>query len=56
MNQGAWFESFHHLSRDLPPQLKIRYAGRPHSASPGTGYHSVHVEQQQKLVNEALGE
>ena len=55
-NQGAWFESLHHLDRELPPQLKIRYAGRPHSASPAVGYHSVHVEQQQKLVNDALGE
>ncbi len=56
MNQGAWFESVHHLDRNLPSPLKTRYAGRPHSASPGTGYHSVHVEQQQKLVNEALGQ
>ncbi|MBK7983385.1 MAG: 2-oxoglutarate dehydrogenase E1 component [Candidatus Competibacteraceae bacterium] len=55
-NQGAWFETLHHLERDLPARLKLRYAGRPHSASPAVGYHSVHVEQQQQLVNEALGQ
>ena len=55
-NQGAWYECLHHLDRGLPPNLKIRYAGRPHSASPAVGYYSVHVEQQQQLINEALGE
>ena len=55
-NQGAWFETLHHLERGLPARLKLRYAGRPHSASPAVGYHSVHVEQQQQLVNEALGQ
>ena len=55
-NQGAWFETLHHLERGLPSHLKIRYAGRPHSASPAVGYYGVHVEQQQQLVNEALGQ
>ena len=55
-NQGAWYECLHHLDRGLPRNLKIRYAGRPHSASPAVGYYSVHVEQQQQLINEALGE
>ncbi len=55
-NQGAWYQSLHHLERELPPRLKIRYAGRDPSASPAVGYYSVHVEQQQKLVNEALGQ
>jgi 2-oxoglutarate dehydrogenase E1 component len=55
-NQGAWYECLHHLDRGLPPNLKIRYAGRPHSASPAVGYYSVHVEQQQQLINEALGQ
>jgi 2-oxoglutarate dehydrogenase E1 component len=55
-NQGAWFESLHHLERGLPSHLRIRYAGRAPSASPAVGYYSVHVEQQQQLVNEALGQ
>ncbi len=55
-NQGAWYQSLHHLERGLKPRQSIRYAGRDSSASPAVGYYSVHVEQQQKLVNEALGQ
>ncbi len=55
-NQGAWYQSLHHLERGLRPHQKARYAGRAPSASPAVGYYSVHVEQQQKLVNEALGQ
>jgi 2-oxoglutarate dehydrogenase E1 component len=55
-NQGAWYQSLHHLERGLQPHQKVRYAGRDPSASPAVGYYSVHVEQQQKLVNEALGQ
>jgi 2-oxoglutarate dehydrogenase E1 component len=55
-NQGAWYQSLHHLERGLQPRQKVRYAGRDPSASPAVGYYSVHVEQQQKLVNEALGQ
>ena len=55
-NQGAWYQSLHHLERGLPSSLKVRYAGREPSASPAVGYYSVHVEQQQKLINEALGQ
>jgi 2-oxoglutarate dehydrogenase E1 component len=55
-NQGAWYQSLHHLERGVPSHLKVRYAGRDPSASPSVGYYSVHVEQQQKLVNEALGQ
>ena len=55
-NQGAWYNSLHHLERGLKPHLQVEYAGRAPSASPAVGYHSVHVEQQQQLVNEALGQ
>ncbi|MFZ4789525.1 MAG: 2-oxoglutarate dehydrogenase E1 component [Candidatus Competibacteraceae bacterium] len=55
-NQGAWYQSLHHLERGLKPHQKLVYAGRPPLASPAVGYHSVHVEQQQRLVNEALGQ
>ncbi|HRF43321.1 MAG TPA: 2-oxoglutarate dehydrogenase E1 component [Candidatus Competibacteraceae bacterium] len=55
-NQGAWYQSLHHLERGLKPHQKISYAGREPSAAPAVGYYSVHVEQQQKLVNEALGQ
>ena len=55
-NQGAWYQTLHHLERGLKPQQKVVYAGRDPLASPAVGYYSVHVEQQQKLVNEALGQ
>jgi len=55
-NQGAWYQSLHHLERGLQPYQRIRYAGRDSSAAPAVGYYSVHVEQQQKLVNDALGD
>jgi len=55
-NQGAWYQTLHHLDRGLKPQQKVVYAGRDSLASPSVGYYSVHVEQQQKLVNEALGQ
>jgi 2-oxoglutarate dehydrogenase E1 component len=28
--------------------------GRPHAAAPAVGYISVHLEQQEQLVNEAI--
>jgi 2-oxoglutarate dehydrogenase E1 component len=55
-NQGAWYQIQHHLNAPLGNKQSVQYAGRPASASPAVGYHSVHVEQQQALVNEALGQ
>jgi len=52
-NMGAW--------PFLNPRLKalldrnMTYAGRSASASPATGHHQVHKEEQARLVNEALG-
>jgi len=57
MNQGAWYSSQHHMRQAfhrLNPKLYLQYAGRPASASPASGYGSVHVEEQNKLVNEAF--
>lgn len=58
-NQGAWYSSQHHMRNvlgrvkgELANQLK--FAGRPASAAPACGYASVHVEQQNKLVADAL--
>ncbi|MDG4562915.1 MAG: thiamine pyrophosphate-dependent enzyme, partial [Candidatus Competibacter sp.] len=55
-NQGAWYQSLHHLERGVQPHQTLHYAGREPSASPAVGYYSVHVEQQQTLVNQALGQ
>jgi 2-oxoglutarate dehydrogenase E1 component len=53
-NQGAWYASQHHLRDALTDGQKLRYAGRPASASPAVGYASVHAKEQAKLVNDAL--
>mgnify|MGYP001205247671 CR=1 FL=1 len=58
-NQGAWYSSQHHMRNVLnliKPELnqKFRFAGRPASAAPASGYVSVHVEQQNRLVADAF--
>lgn len=54
LNQGAWYCSQHNFVTSLPEQSKLRYVGRPASASPAVGYMSLHNEQQTTLINEAL--
>lgn len=54
LNQGAWYCSQHNFREAIPTNAKLRYAGRPASASPAVGYTSVHLEQQQALVTDAL--
>jgi 2-oxoglutarate dehydrogenase E1 component len=57
MNQGAWFQSQHHMLnamwRHLPNKF-LRYAGRPAAATPAAGYMALHVSQQQALIQDAL--
>ncbi|MCV2402300.1 2-oxoglutarate dehydrogenase E1 component [Marinomonas sp. C2222] len=56
-NQGAWHSNRHRMNRVLEklfPELKIRFAGRISSAAPAAGYMSIHVEEQEALVNDAL--
>lgn len=57
-NMGAW----HFLDRKIEEvlcDLKFKhtrpyYVGRPASASPATGFYQEHVEEQRKLISEAL--
>lgn len=59
MNQGAWYSSQHHMRRvinEYDPSLYLVYAGREPAAAPAAGYMSTHLEEQQKFVDEALGE
>jgi 2-oxoglutarate dehydrogenase E1 component len=53
-NQGAWYQIRHHLQACISDQHELKYVGRPHSASPAVGYYTVHLEEQQKLVEEAI--
>lgn len=53
-NQGAWYCSQHHFWNSIPAKAQLTYAGRKASASPAVGYASVHIKEQQALVNDAL--
>ncbi|WP_133011030.1 2-oxoglutarate dehydrogenase E1 component [Marinomonas flavescens] len=56
-NQGAWHANRHRMNRVLEklfPEIKIRFAGRISSAAPAAGYMSIHVQEQEALVNDAL--
>ena len=54
-NQGAWYQSYHHLINCITREQKLSYAGRDALASPAVGYAKVHHEQQRRLVADALG-
>ena len=58
MNQGAWYCSQHHMRRSVAvhknKKLHLEYAGRAASAAPACGYMSMHVQEQEKLVNDAF--
>ena len=56
-NQGAWYASQHHMRRVLfrhKENVYLHYVGRESSAAPAAGYMALHVEQQEKLINQAL--
>jgi 2-oxoglutarate dehydrogenase E1 component len=56
-NAGAWrymLEPLHALVGELTQSPKIKYVGRPESASPATGFLSSHQYEQKLLVDEAL--
>jgi len=52
-NQGAWRYMAYHLRR--ASARPVHYAGRPESASPATGFASMHKEQLEHLIQTALG-
>ena len=59
MNQGAWYASQHHMRRVIhrhKVDVYLRYVGRDGSAAPAAGYMALHLEQQEKFIDEALGE
>jgi 2-oxoglutarate dehydrogenase E1 component len=56
-NQGAWFQIRHRIEgamEEVYPSVKVEYAGRISSAAPACGYMSLHLEEQQQLINDAL--
>lgn len=54
MNQGAWYNIQHHLFACLTSKQQLSYTGRAASASPAVGYASVHQQEQEELVMQAL--
>jgi 2-oxoglutarate dehydrogenase E1 component len=55
-NQGSWYQISYYLRLLMKSDIDqtLRYVGREGSPSPAVGYFKLHVEQQHKLVNEAL--
>jgi len=55
-NQGAWsmLLSARHLRGCLDEHTSLTCVARPYSASPAVGYASLHLEQQQTIIDEAL--
>ncbi|MHB1401477.1 MAG: 2-oxoglutarate dehydrogenase E1 component [Thiobacillus sp.] len=54
MNQGAWFQTLHHLNHCAPAGLRFQYAGRPAAAAPASGYASRHRAELETLLTDAL--
>jgi len=53
-NQGAWYYIQREISACLGEHRRLSYVGRPASSAPAGGYYRKHMEQQKKLVDEAL--
>jgi len=53
-NQGAWDQIKHRFHVQLAEGRKLFYVGRAVSAAPAVGYHHLHVQQQESLIDEAL--
>ncbi|MBC6995614.1 2-oxoglutarate dehydrogenase E1 component [Neolewinella lacunae] len=53
-NSGAWSYISEHFLYNEAIGVKLRYIGRPATASPATGYKKVHDKEQAKLLDEAF--
>lgn len=54
-NQGAWYQIRHRLQEALQDDHELFYAGRSGAAAPASGIYKLHLQQQQALVEAALG-
>jgi 2-oxoglutarate dehydrogenase E1 component len=54
MNQGAWYQTLHHLNHCAPAGHRFHYAGRPAAAAPASGYASRHKAELEALLTAAL--
>ena len=53
-NQGAWHQIKHRFLYLLEKSVRVGYAGRPMSAAPAVGQFHRHLQQQKKVVEDAL--
>ena len=53
-NQGAWRQISERLKSLTPLGASFRYAGRPVCAAPAVGQYRRHLEEQQKVIEDAL--
>ncbi len=53
-NQGAWDQIKHRFGRMVKKGKWVFYVGRKAAAAPATGHYKVHVEEQQKIIDDAL--
>ena len=54
-NQGAWYQIRHRLQEPLSAGQELFYTGRSYAAAPASGIFQLHLQQQQALVEDALG-
>jgi 2-oxoglutarate dehydrogenase E1 component len=54
-NQGAWYATRHKFEELIGAGNKLIFTGREPLSAPAVGYASVHVQQQARLVAQALG-
>ena len=54
-NQGAWYQIRHRLQEAMTDDQQLYYAGRASAAAPASGIFKVHLQQQQALLDAALG-
>lgn len=53
-NQGAWYQIKHRLQVPLDDHHELLYATRPGAATTAVGYHKLHVQQQEAVVEAGL--
>lgn len=53
-NQGAWDQIKHRFHQLVKSGKQLNYVGRPTAAAPAVGYRTVHLQQQETLIDEAL--
>ncbi|HEX2240204.1 MAG TPA: multifunctional oxoglutarate decarboxylase/oxoglutarate dehydrogenase thiamine pyrophosphate-binding subunit/dihydrolipoyllysine-residue succinyltransferase subunit [Actinomycetota bacterium] len=53
-NMGAWAFIHHRLEGRLADRLELAFAARAESASPATGSHTVHEQEQEELLEHAF--